>query len=295
MRADPPGSDPSTTGAKSRSPRRLVLWVTGVILVVIVALSAFALWPRGADEITTADAVEGFRDSGPPVPADASGASSPVVPRAGVYEYRASGSEQVSFGPLPPEDRPLPPTVTVVVGEPTEGDDGSTCFEWTLNLFRQHTESTTWCTATGDATDDADGGRTLRLAEHTKHQTIGALSPVLRLTCDPDELLVPGRGESEIACGLTVEGGPIQVDSQITATAATAAPSRIDVGGEAVEGTPLTVDYQVSGALRGTWSESYLLDENLLPLRIERTLDLVGPAKLREDSILELTSLSPAR
>lgn len=266
------------------------------IAAVVVALAAWVLWPRGTTEVTTEAAVAQFRSSrGGTGAQDTAGRSDPQnpVPEPGVYEYRASGTQHVKLGPLPGEDRTLPGTVTIVVGEPTRAPGGEVCFDWTLNLFAEHTETTTWC---------SDNKGTLRLTAHTKHQSIGALSPTATVSCDPD-MLITGDGDGaddgdEVAhteCTLDLSGGPVSVEAELGGTATTGhAEEWTPDGGEATT-RPLAVSYDVSGSLTGTWTETYLLAENLLPVRIERDLDLSGPARLQESSVLELTSTTPAR
>ena len=291
---DVAGVDPTPEEHRRRTP--VVVVLLACVALAVVAVGGFLLWPRGASEITTEDAVAGFReeaagegsaDSPDTSAGTASGEDAGrSTPTPGVYEYTASGSEQVKFGPLPTEDRPMPDVVTLVVGDAIEDPDGTTCFEWTLNLFEQHTEDTTWCT---------DGQGTLSLDDHTKHQTIGALSPDVNLGCDPNTLLSPDSDTSSIACRLTLSGGPAQVDAELAATATTGPSEESEVAGATLEATPLSIDYEVSGGLSGTWQESFLLGEDLLPLRISHNLDLDGPATLTESFTLELLSTQPAR
>ncbi len=53
-------------------------------------------------------------------------------------------------------------------------------------------------------------------------------------------------------------------------------------------------DWVVTGDLTGTWDETTWWTDEHLPVRIERTLDLSGPATFSETSKLQLTSLTPA-
>ncbi|MCZ7631260.1 MAG: hypothetical protein M5U19_20410 [Microthrixaceae bacterium] len=285
----------------AEKPRRTkALLITGVTIVVIIAaVVAWVTWPRGTTEISEDQAVEDFRraqpsdgDSGSS--AEAGEESRSATPEPGVYTYRAEGSEQVKLGPFPAEDRPLPETVSITVSEPkAEVDDpaeATECFDWTLNLFAEHTEETTWC---------VDDSRGLRIAAHTKHQKIGALSPTATLECDPDVLVAPGTDESNLECTLELSGGPAAISAELSGTATALPTEEITVGSsggiETVQTTPLAIDYRVSGDLSGTWSEKLWLTEAMLPVRMVRNLDLSGPATLTEDSALELEDLSPTR
>ncbi len=144
-------------GTKRRGRTKPLLIAVGIIAVVAVVLIGWTVWPRGMTEISHDEAVESFRndtatanspesvaEQGDVSEQSATGSDGAPTPEPGVYTYDASGSEQVKLGPFPTEERPLPGTVTIVVGDPTRGADG-TCFEWTLNLFAEHTEATTWC------------------------------------------------------------------------------------------------------------------------------------------------------
>lgn len=245
-----------------------------VVALAAVAIGAFVLWPRGTTEISHQQAVDDFRErsgSTSPVSSDAS------TPAAGVYTYAADGREEVKLGPLPSENRPFPETVTAVVV-----DSGAACFDWTLNIFAEHTEQTRYCT-----------DPTLRLDAHTKHQRIGALSPTATMTCDPNTLVAPDGVAAALQCSLNLSGGPASVSATLSGTATAGPAESLTIGGVEVATTPITVRYDVSGDLDGTWTETTWWSANHLPVRVERDLDLSGPATFSETSHLELRSLEP--
>ena len=200
------------------------------------------------------------------------------MPAPGVYTFAASGQEDVKLGPLPAETRPFPESVTAVV---VDGGDG--CFELTVNLFAEHTEDTRYCT---------DGG-VLTLGAHTKHQQIGPLSPTATVACDPATLLSTESTDHDLACTLELSGGPAAISATLAGTATRGEPEQRTVGTDTVTTTPLTITHRVSGDLSGTWTERLWLTETNLPVRIERTLDLSGPATFTERSVLDLQSLTP--
>lgn len=259
--------------------RNLAIGV-GVAILVVVIVGAFLLWPRGTSEVTEEDALSDFRNrtSASPTTAAEHDADARAVPEPGVYTYDATGEEVVKLGPLPAEARPLPGTVTAVVVD--EGD----CFELTLNLFEQHTETTRYCTA--------EGGLTLE--EHTKNQKIGALSPTATMTCDPSTLLDASSEAQDLECRLEMSGGPASITATLSGRALPGDESEATVDGEQVRARPLTLSYQVSGDLSGTWEEILWLDASNLPVRIQRKLDLAGPATFTEHSDLQLVSLTPS-
>lgn len=206
--------------------RRRLLAIGGAALVVVLVAAAWLLWPRGTNEVSKDDAIADFRDR---EGSERVVRPSRTTPRPGVYTYRATGEERVKLGPLPPEQRRLPKTVTATA---VDGDGG--CFELTVSLFEEHTEDTSYCVA-----DDGS----LTLGRHVKHQRIGALSPTATMTCDPAALVTAGTSESELACELVLEGGPASISASLAGTATTGAVEDRTVGGRKVEATPLTVLY----------------------------------------------------
>lgn len=249
-----------------------------VVGVVVVVGAVVALRPRGASEVSTAEALSDFRDRAATT-TTAARPTDAAVPTDGVYTYRASGQEEVKLGPLPAENRTLPATVTAVVV-----DLGNGCFEWTVNLFAEHTEDTRYC---------VDDGR-LVLDGHEKHQRVGPVSPTATMACDPGVLVDPDRATTDLACTLDLAGGPAKVSASFTGTATTAAVEEVTVGTEKVAATPLTISYDITGDVSGRWIEKLWLGADHLPLRIERDLDLDGPASFDEESSLELTDLTPS-
>lgn len=307
-------------------PRRAKpILITGAAVIALAVVGiGWVAWPRGTAAISHEDALKDFRRGYSGGDASDSSATSngadndselPTTPEPGVYTYTAEGNERVKLGPFPAEDRPLPGTVSIVVSAPRAGTDSdgsadetrntahdTSCFDWTLSLFAEHTEVTTWCVK--------DTG-TLRMAAHAKHQSIGALSPTATLNCDPDTLIGPGTDESDLECELRLEGGPAAITATVTGTATVAPTEQLTLGEfgsddttsndtasnntEVVSTTPLEITYTVSGDLRGTWSEKLWLSDDMLPVRIVRSLELSGPATFTEHSTLELSHLSPTR
>lgn len=256
---------------------RRILPFVALVVVVIAVIAAFVLWPRGTTEVTAEDALTDFRERGS-VPATEPPADA-VVPAPGVYTFAAQGQEEVKLGPLPAQTRPLGETVTAVVV-----DAGDGCFDWTLNLFAEHTEDTRYC---------ADGSN-LQLSSHTKHQKIGALSPTATMSCDPSVIRGAGTDPLDLRCTLTLSGGPASITASVSGTATARAPESVTVGERSVEATPVTVAFEVTGDLTGSWTEETWWGPANLPVRINRTLDLKGLATFSEKTELTLTSLEPA-
>lgn len=262
-------------------PRGRVLVAVAVLAVAVVGVVAFVALPRGTTEVSDREAIEDFRAGSPDEEPRSTGPSAggPELPRAGVYTYSTTGEEVVKLGPLPAETRELPPSVTAVAR-----DVGDGCFEWTLNLFVEHTETTRYCV-------DADG---VSIASHTKRQQIGALSPTADMTCDPDLLATADEPRRELRCELTLDGGPASIVAEL-AGPVTAGPSEdVAIGDGAVSVVPVRVEMDLSGDLSGSWVETTWWSDDHVPVRIERSLDFEGLASFTERSELELVGLDPA-
>jgi len=256
----------------------------GVVVAVMVAGLAFVLWPRGATEVTKEEAVEGFRDRSTTTEKGSDSGPTRTVPRPGVYTYAAEGAEDVKLGPLPAENRTLPATVTAVAV-----DAGNGCFDWTVNLFTQHTEDNRYCT-----------DPVLSFESQKKHQTIGAISPTATITCDPKALLPDDAEEgtptsTPLNCSLELSGGPRAVNATLTGTATwDGTTEKIDVSGTDVVTRPIKMSFPVTGDITGTWDETTWWSADHLPVRVERSFHLAGMATFNEESKLQLTSLEPS-
>jgi hypothetical protein len=164
-------------------------------------------------------------------------------------------------------------------------DDG--CFELTLNLVDQHVERTTLC-------DDAG---TVSLERHRKEMEFGALSPTIDMTCAPAVVVddrTPGT-RNDLTCEMDVSVAVVETTGEATGEAVVGAVEAVVVGGEARPALPVEMTFTMEGAMAGSWTQHYWLDEaTLLPLRIERRMDLSGPASISETSTLLLTDVEPA-
>lgn len=258
--------------------RRRLLAALGVLVVVVVGIGAYVFVPRGTNEVSVEDAVGDFR-AGSTRPGDAAARTATGLPTPGVYSFAASGEEVVKLGPLPAQTRPLPATVTAVAQPAAEG-----CFEWTVNLFAEHAETTTYCL----------GQSGLVLRKHLKHQKIGALSPTASMTCETGVIPMESGSSTRLDCTMELSGGPLSVTSQLAGTAVAGDQETLRVGAAKVEATPVRVEYRLSGDLTGTWFETTWWSPDHLPVRVERSLDIAGLATFTERSRLDLTGLRPA-
>lgn len=254
--------------------------VVGIAVVLATSL-AYVVWPRGSTAFTEQEAIADFHARSGDVAAIDDSRDQRVLPTDGVYIFSATGGEEIKLGPFPAQSRPYPESVPVVVVR-----SGPGCFTVTLNLLDQHTEDTKYC---------AEDPESLRLESHTKHQMVGALSPTAEMTCNPDRLVGPEGDAQDLDCRLVLSGGPVDLSAEIAGTAQVAPPVTTRVDGISIDTVRLDLSYEVSGDLDGTWEESlWLRQADLLPLRIERDLDLAGLADFEEHSTLALSELDPA-
>lgn len=266
-----------------------------VIVAAVAGIGAVVFWPRGGTPVGHDEAVEQFREQAGSDPADTSTAvdpSAPTLPEPGAYRYRSSGQETVKLAVLPEETRVLGDEVTVTVAAPSRVEATGTtpagsCSESTLHLFTQHRDVNVVCA----------NAESVWLQSHTKHQQIGALSPVASLTCS-DGILIDrstASGSSPLACSMTVQGGPVEVTTQLTGTSTWSAPVDLDVDGRAVRAVPVEIRFDAVGSVSGPWVERWWLAEHdLLLVKMERELSLAGPATFSENLSLELLSVTPS-
>lgn len=258
-----------------------ILSVTAVVLVLGVGLGAWAFWPRGADEISDTAALADFQKRAATTlpgtrPTNAIGQRL-LTPAEGVYRYDAKGSDTTKFGPLPAQENTLPASITGVVVNEAKG-----CYEFTLNLFEQHTEDSTFC-------EDSDE---FSLTTYAKHETVGVVTATAKITCDPGVIMGPEE-TNHLKCTMTLEGAPFPVDADFNGTAKAGDGEFMKVGGETITVRPVEVTFDFSGKVAGSWTEKIWFTEDRMPARIDRTLHMTGPASFDEDYDLRLASLTP--
>jgi hypothetical protein len=260
-----------------------VLIGAAVVVVAVAALTAWFVWPRGSTPVTLQEAqadLEARQQAREDAEQDAATATAAITP--GVYEYAIDGTQSVGFGGVTDEDRAIPETVNVGIDAVGDG-----CFELTLNLVDQHVERTTLC----------DDGGTVSMERHRKEMEFGALSPTIDMTCDPAVVVddrTPGASQ-DLTCAMEVSVAVVETTGEATGVAVVGTVEEITVGAETRPALPVEMTYTMDGGMAGSWTQHYWLDEaTLLPLRIERRMDLSGPASISETSTLELTDLAPA-
>ena len=86
----------------------------------------------------------------------------------------------------------------------------------------------------------------------------------------------------------------MEVKTEMAGSVTVGAPEEIALADGSVSARPVTVEYVSSGKVAGTWTEKiWFATSDWLPVRMERTIGLSGPANISENSQLVLKSLQP--
>lgn len=279
----------------------------GVLSIVVVAAVAFIAWPRGATAVDEKQALDRFRattstsdgsverSGGGP----ASGADEPPTPPVGVYTYSSVGQEEVKLGPFPTETRTFPATLTASVVDRRPNNRNERCFDFELTLIAEHVETTGFCArwADGAGPDNVGTDRSsLTTVAHSKRLRMGPATPTATLVCGPPLQVSADTPMNDVACSLTLSGGPREVTAEMRGSVSIPEPATLEVAGNAVAVQMVKTDYIASGKVAGTWSETmWLSNDDWLPVRIVRQVNLSGPASIKETSELNLTSLEPSK
>ncbi len=109
---------------------------SAVVVLAVIAVAAWLVWPRGSSPVTLEEARADLEERRQ-ADADAADDRTPEALRTRVDEYSVDGTQSVGLGGVTDEDRVIPETVNVGIDA-----TGNGCFELTLNLVDQHVERT---------------------------------------------------------------------------------------------------------------------------------------------------------
>lgn len=271
--------------------KKLIALVVVIVLAVAVAV---VVWPRGGTPVAKHEVVTKYRESSTTTAKDSTTEKDAVlaVPEPGVYTYSTTGQETVKLGPFPAETREFPAEVaaSLAASETPDTLTDAKCFSFELNLIAEHVERSQFCAQKSEGST-----RSLQIASHVKNMKMGPASPEATLTCDPKLTIAAGADLKDIACVLSLGGGPMEVKADLLGSVTVGEIEEIVVGGTPVETRPVSIDYVASGKVSGTWSEKIWFSESdWLPVRIVRQIDLSGPASISESSELNLKTLEPS-
>jgi hypothetical protein len=265
-------------------PRITRRWVVIGIVVLVLAIGAAVigvLWSRsGAEQASVDEAVARFRDD------PGGGASStPLVPAAGVYTYRGSGSEHLSILGTSQQQGPVVPA--------TVRHESRGC--WTLETEYSTHHQETWRYCARDEGLAETGGEVRQ-----RFEIVGVgVEDVFTITChDAFALRVsaevgdswprPCRGRNDSGTEATYDG-----KYEFRGT------EPIRVGGRAVPAYHYREKRVISGDQSGTTTINlwFSVDNGLL-VRNERVIEVKSPSPIGDVTYTEngewrLTSLDP--
>lgn len=289
--------------------RKAVAIPAAVIAVLVILVIVVIVWTRGGTPVPKKDAVDDFRRTSTTQNADAADDESeepkgvPLVPDVGVYSYDASGNQEVKFGPLPADPRVLPDEIVASVkhvdgptddqGSAIEIDADSSCFSFELRVFTEHAEEMTTCVA-WDADSDDDTATRATIATHLILMKIGPVTATAHLECEEPLIMAKGWTQTDVPCVLRLTGAPVEVVADLVGSVTVGEAEDVDIAGTTVRALPVKIAYDANSKVTGSWGETvWMSEENWLPLKFDRDINLQGTATIIEKSSLVLSSLLP--
>jgi hypothetical protein len=261
------------------APRRHRRWpwiVAGAVLVVLAGAGVLAFGGDRAHEVTMNQAEQRLGEHG--------GGVAGARPAPGVYRYKGSGTERLSFPPLSQSEGPLiPGTVTL---------SGANCWVFRLDYSSHHWQTWDYCRHGADTWEA--GGQTWQL------WSIGPIneSNTSTFTCAPGTMSLPatavpgqvwhGRctGTNTAVSGTTVSEGPYRFVGLTTLSA----------GGTSVRTAEFVRNRTDSGAQSGSEHAEVWLDASTgLPVRLRQDITVTtdtpfGRSTYTQSGVLTLTS-----
>ena len=266
-----------------RRRRRRWPWIAGsVVLILGVAVAVMWLSASRAIPVTMGQA-ESRLGTSVGDPSDGS------LPSVGVYAYRGSGTDRLSFPPLSqPEGPTMPGTVTLEKGD---------CWTFRIDYSTHHWESWDYCLRHGALQET--GGRVWQLwsvgpIEETNLTTIRCTAGTMAVPAGP----LNGKGWASRCVGVSsavkgrmVSAGPYRYQGEVT----------VVIGGTPVRALRFLGLRTDSGAQRGKERTEMWLDaRNGLPLRVQQDIRVAtatpfGTSVYTQTGVATLVSLVPRR
>ncbi len=281
--SSPAPAEPKDTS--SRHPWRYVLIGLAVLLAVGAAVFAYRWSQRGADEASTSDLLEQFRDG------EGVGGSDGefLQPSTGVYTYEATGSEKLSLLDTTQEWGPtMPASIT---------SDGDGCWTWHVEYNTNHWQEQDLC---------ADGNRLLETGGTSMQRfDFGAFTTVdtVVAVCEPPGEAIRADAEPGDTWSQSCVGRNEERDTEVT-TAGTntfVGAEEIEIGGETVATLHYLIRRTLSGDQTGEESTErwYSVKDGML-LRVTSDITVETPSPLGDVTFtqqgeFELESLTPDR
>jgi hypothetical protein len=269
----------------SWSRRKSVLAAIAILGVAVAAFFAFVWGGRGAETVPFEDALSRFRDTNvQTVPANVA-----FAPDAGVYEYRASGSEKLSvLGASQRWGDTVWGTVSNGAGE---------CWDFSVLFNTHHTQVWRYCG--GEGTLLETGGESLMEFD------FGAFSAKDRtvFTCEPPGVVLRSGDAPGASTKIRCEGHSTDNDTQMVSsgTLELVARTTVRVGGESVDAFHVRSERTMSGDQRGRErTDRWFAVDNGLLLKLTRDISVVsksilGDVRYTERGTIVVASLTPRR
>ncbi len=280
-----PDDDGTATSRRPwyRRPRRLV------VIAVLVALAGGAgvfavLWAnRGAEEVSTQDAIERYREE------EGGGAETAgfLEPATGVYTYEGSGTERLSLLGTKQE---WGPTIPATVTRETDG-----CWSFRIDFSTNHWQVKKYCPSE-DLLLDLGGPL------HQSFDLVAAqVGDTTELTCDPPIQVIRVNAEPGESWDASCEGRSDDRGTEVTSTGTNTfvGIEQIEIGGEEVASLHYRERRELSGDQTGTEDthEWFAVTDGLL-LRSTHDTRVSSPSPIgdivyTEEGDFRLTSRTP--
>lgn len=257
------------------------LWVLGIGIVLLLAAAAAGVWNfvlrSPGTQVDLRQALRLYRQDEQGI----GGAPASRLPAPGVYAYRTSGSERLSFAGI---GRQFPSASEMIVTD----SGGCSTMRWVPLV--QHTESIAVCPGTDGA---------YRIESMSSNETIAGVQTTMVIRCPSQTYLVPpdpapgDQWRSE--CSSTAH-------QKVGVTGRVVGQAQVDVGNREMPALHTRLTLRFSGAESGTNPNDYWLSvSNGLVLGQRETVDLsqgagpLGSVRYQETMAIGLRSAHPVR
>ena len=257
------------------------LWMFGLGIVMLLVTAAAGVWffvlRSPGTEVDLRQALRLYRqdDRG------STSAQAARLPRPGVYAYRTSGSEQLSFGDI---GRQFPSSSEMIVTDA----GGCSTMRWVPLV--QHSESIAVCPEADDA---------YRVESMSSKETIAGVQTTMVIRCPSSTYLVPpdpAAGDRWRSTCASAGHQKIEVTGRVVGQA------RVEVGGRQMPALHTRLTLRFSGAESGTNPNDYWLSAgDGLVLRQRETVNVsqgagpLGSVRYQETMAIGLRSAQPVR
>ena len=279
-------SEPADRATRRR--RRRARWILGACVAAVIVASCvigYSWVNSGAHPLSSSVAVERFRH----ILREGGDATGPG-PAEGIYDYRGSGTEQISVPPKSQSEGPeLPGTVL---------DRPGGCFEFRLDYSDAHWQSWNYCVRNGTLQTSSKAGYYLW------DFVVFKVDDTSTYTCRPETSTVPAHlvvgTRSPVSCTGSndhLSTGPVHMTGNSTVVTT----STLSVGEARLPAVLIREDVRFSGGQQGSNdADTWFSVATGLPLRgtwstVVSTPSPVGISTLHAHGRFALASLTPRR